>query len=152
MESFRRVTLAVDGFVVTLTITPALDPVARIEPNPAPHVPSMVMHLVMVTAPNPPGSSASISPHSAVFEIAPAKVLQGAVRLQGLASSPTPDTHVRHACACAIELQAKQITDTAIKFKNSLILVIILSFESRQFNRKRVALKQRATEPSTLLW
>src|SRR3989442_7937169 len=124
MESLRRVTLAVDGFVVTFTMTPLTED-ARIEPNPAPHVPSMVMHLVMVTAPNPPGSSTSISPHSAVFEIAPAKVLQGAVRLQGLASSPTPDTHVRHACACAIELQAKQIADTAIKFKNSLILVII---------------------------
>jgi hypothetical protein len=32
-----------------------------------------------------------------VFEIAPAKVLQGDTRLQGLASSPTPDTHVRVA-------------------------------------------------------
>src|ERR1043166_7652329 len=113
MESFRRVTLAVDGFVVTLTITPALDPVARIEPNPAPHVPSMVMHLVTVTTPNPPGSSASISPHSAVFEIAPAKVLQGAVRLQGLASSPTPDTHVRHAWAFASETKAHVKTNNA---------------------------------------
>jgi hypothetical protein len=55
------------------------------------------MHLVMVTVPNPPGSSASISPHSAVFEMAPANVLQGAVRLHGLTSSPTPDTQVRHA-------------------------------------------------------
>jgi hypothetical protein len=34
---------------------------------------------------------------SAVFEIAPAQVLHGAVRLQGLASSPVPDTHVRVA-------------------------------------------------------
>jgi len=33
--------------------------------------------------------------------IAPANVLQGAVRLHGLASSPTPETHVRVACACA---------------------------------------------------
>src|SRR6267142_1389154 len=96
MESFRRVTLAVDGFVVTLTITP-LPPAARMEPNPDPQVPSMVIHLVIVTAPNPPGSSTSISPHSAVFEMAPAKVLHGAVRLHGLASSPTPDTQVRHA-------------------------------------------------------
>src|SRR5437660_12689074 len=55
----------------------------------------MVIALVMVTAPNPPGSSASISPLAAVFEIAPAKVLHGAVRLHGLASSPTPDTQVR---------------------------------------------------------
>jgi hypothetical protein len=31
--------------------------------------------------------------------IAPAKVLQGAVRLHGLTSSPTPETQVRVACA-----------------------------------------------------
>src|SRR5215471_2707949 len=40
-------------------------------------------------------------PPGAVFEIAPAKVLHGAVRLHGLASSPTPETHVRVAWACA---------------------------------------------------
>jgi hypothetical protein len=57
----------------------------------------MVMALVIVTAPNPPGSKQLISPFAAVFEIAPAKVLQGAVRLHGLASSPTPDTQVRVA-------------------------------------------------------
>src|SRR5580704_1539866 len=33
--------------------------------------------------------------------MAPAKVLHGAVRLHGLASSPTPETQVRVACACA---------------------------------------------------
>jgi hypothetical protein len=53
----------------------------------------------MVTPPNPAGSSASISPPAAVFEIAPAQVLQGAVRLHGLTSSPVPETHVRVACA-----------------------------------------------------
>src|SRR3954447_6593602 len=42
-------------------------------------------------------------PFAAVFEIAPAKVLQGAVLLHGLASSPTPDTHVRVAWAEAAE-------------------------------------------------
>src|SRR5215467_434300 len=57
------------------------------------------MALVIVNAPYPAGSSASISPPAAVFEIAPAKVLQGAVRLQGFASSPTPETQVREACA-----------------------------------------------------
>src|SRR5215470_10492605 len=61
----------------------------------------MVIDLVMVTPPKPPGSSTLISPPGAVFEIAPAKVLHGAVRLHGLASSPTPDTHVRVACALA---------------------------------------------------
>ena len=40
-----------------------------------------------------------ISPLTAVFEIAMAYVLHGAVRLQGLASSPTPDTYVRVAWA-----------------------------------------------------
>ena len=66
-----------------------------------PALPSIVIALVIVTAPKPPGSSVSISPPAAVFEIAPAKVLQGAVRLHGLTSSPTPDTHVRVACAAA---------------------------------------------------
>jgi hypothetical protein len=60
-----------------------------------------VIDLVIVTPPNPPGSRQLISPKAAVLEIAPAKVLHGAVRLQGLASSPTPDTHVREACAYA---------------------------------------------------
>src|ERR1044072_7598166 len=60
---------------------------------------SMVIDLVIVTAPKPPGSRQLISPPAAVFEIAPAKVLHGAVRLHGLTSSPTPDTQVRVACA-----------------------------------------------------
>src|ERR1700694_4462539 len=68
-------------------------------PGPAP--PSRVIDLVIVTAPKPPGSSASISPPAAVFEMAPGQVLHGAVRLHGLASSPTPETQVRVACACA---------------------------------------------------
>src|ERR1700761_44412 len=61
----------------------------------------MVIDLVMVTAPKPPGSRTLISPAGAVLEIAPAKVLHGAVRLHGLASSPTPETHVRVAWALA---------------------------------------------------
>src|SRR6478672_4355016 len=59
----------------------------------------MVSDLVMVTAPKPPGSRQLISPPAAVFEIAPANVLHGAVRLHGLTSSPTPETQVRVACA-----------------------------------------------------
>src|SRR5207237_632208 len=59
------------------------------------------MLLVMVTAPKPPESRQLISPLAAVLEIAPAKVLHGAVRLHGLTSSPTPDTQVRVACAIA---------------------------------------------------
>src|SRR6266404_5273471 len=71
-----------------------------------PPPPSIVIDLVIVTAPKPPGSRASISPGDAVFEMAPAKVLQGAVRLHGLTSSPTPDTQVRVACAWANEANA----------------------------------------------
>ena len=51
-----------------------------------------MIDLVMVTAPKPPGSSTLIVPAGAVFEIAPANVLHGAVRLHGFTSSPTPDT------------------------------------------------------------
>ena len=86
--------------IVTLSVGPALMliplvPEARIEawvPTP-----ESVIDFVIVTAPNPPGSWASISPPAAVLEIAPAKVLQGAVRLHGLASSPVPETQVRVA-------------------------------------------------------
>src|SRR5215218_6517527 len=81
-----------------LSFTPALmvTPFTREARTPA-SVPSplMVMDLVMVTAPKPPGSRAEISPPAEVLERAPAKVLQGAVRLHGLASLPTPETQVR---------------------------------------------------------
>ena len=56
---------------------------------------------MIVTAPNPPGSRQLISPPAAVFEIAPANVLHGAVRLHGLTSLPTPETQVRVAWAWA---------------------------------------------------
>src|SRR6478735_12152297 len=77
----------------------AFVPATRIELNTSWQ--SMVIDLVMVTAPKPPGSMQLISLFTAVFEMAPAKVLHGAVRLHGLASSPTPDTQVRLACALA---------------------------------------------------
>src|SRR2546423_9830743 len=62
---------------------------------------SISIDLVMVTAPKPPGSRQLILPPAAVLDIAPAKVLHGAVRLHGLTSSPTPETQVRVACAYA---------------------------------------------------
>src|ERR1044071_1372908 len=99
---------------------------ARIEANVP--VPSSVIDLVIVTAPKPPGSRASISPQAAVLEMAPAQVLQGAVRLQGLASSPTPDTHVREACAWAIETVANMkiaIAITLIVNRNLLIVSLL---------------------------
>src|SRR2546426_5643039 len=92
----------------------------------------MVIALVIVSVPYPAGSSASISPPSAVFEIAPAKVLHGAVRLQGLASSPTPDTQVRVAWALAIELTVSRKAATAKMFKvkrNLLICILLLGVE-----------------------
>src|SRR2546430_12933897 len=92
-------------------------------------LPSMVIDLVMVTAPKPAGSRASISPSFAVFEMAPAKVLQGAVRLQGLASSPTPDTQVRVACAWAAEAKANvEIAIASILIVNRNLFIWSLLF------------------------
>src|SRR6516162_8479321 len=93
---FRNVTTSVGPAETIIPLVPDTKALATCPPPP-----SIVMALVMVTAPKPPGSRASISPPGAVFEIAPANVLQGAVRLQGLASSPTPETQVRVACAWA---------------------------------------------------
>src|ERR1044071_9961112 len=109
MDRFLSVTIIVFGVAVaeSLMLTP-LTPLDRIEPKPAPVVPSRVIDLVAVTAPKPPGSSASISPPAAVLEIAPAHVLQGAVLLQGLTSSPTPETQVRVACAWVMEANASR--------------------------------------------
>src|SRR4051794_16526266 len=67
----------------------------------------------MVTPPNPPGSRQLISPPRAVFDMAPEKVLQGAVRLQGLASSPTPETQVRVAWALAGVVASNGVTNPA---------------------------------------
>src|SRR6266446_6620644 len=63
----------------------------------------MVIALVMVTVSKLPGSRQLISPPGVVFAMAAAKVLHGAVRLQGLASLPTPETHVRDSWACVGE-------------------------------------------------
>src|SRR3984957_6632214 len=84
--------------VAALIVTPGV-PDTRIDPSVALQL--SVIDLVMVMPPNPPGSRQLISPAAAVFEIAPAKVLHGAVRLHGLASSPTPETQVRVAWAWA---------------------------------------------------
>src|SRR5262245_11217508 len=61
----------------------------------------IVTDLVIVNMPKPPGSRQLISPPVAVLEMAPAKVLHGAVRLHGNESSPTAETQVRLACAAA---------------------------------------------------
>src|SRR5207245_5335245 len=93
--------------------------------------PSIVIDLVIVTAPKPPGSRASISPPPAVLEIAPANVLQGAVRLHGLASSPTPDTQVRVACAWAMDAKANvkiAIASALIVNRNLFIWSLLFSY------------------------
>src|SRR5882762_9174776 len=103
-----------------------MTPVVRAASMPpaCPAPPSIVIDLVIVTAPKPPGSRASISPPAAVFEIAPAKVLQGAVRLHGLASSPTPDTQVRVACASALPDHAQNASIVADRVSGSADLYI----------------------------
>src|ERR1700756_3544208 len=105
----RRLTKSVAAAEITIAFVPATS--TELSPPPAP---SIVIDFVIVTAPNPPGSRVSISPPAAVFEIAPANVLQGAVRLHGFASSPTPETHVRLACAYAADVaNADKATATA---------------------------------------
>jgi hypothetical protein len=107
MSRPRSVTLSV---AVALT-TIAFVPLTRTPPSVYWHL--IVSDLVIVTPPKPPGSRQLISPPLAVFEIAPAKVLHGAVRLHGLASSPTPETHVRVAWAEAEAGSASAISTSA---------------------------------------
>src|SRR3984885_4150120 len=95
-RKFRMIMTSVAAALMFMPFEPA----TRIEAT-WPPPPSSVIDLVIVTAPKPPGSSTSISPPPKVLEMAPAKVLHGAVRLHGLASSPTPEIQVRDACACA---------------------------------------------------
>src|SRR5262249_60866289 len=62
---------------------------------------SIVIDLVMVTAPKPPGSRQLMIPLTAVLEMAPANVLHGAVRLHGLTPSPTLATQARSTAGLA---------------------------------------------------
>src|SRR5687767_7332538 len=87
----------------------------------------MVIDLVMLSAPKPPGSRTLISPPVAVFEIAPAKVLHGAVRLHGLASSPTPETQVRVAWPKAGAAQPRLLAARAMATKALRLLIVIMS-------------------------
>src|SRR3954464_10024487 len=101
MSSPRRTTTSVLKALMMMALVPETRTPAS-KPSD-----EMVIDLVMVTPPKPPGSRTLISPPAAVFEMAPAKVLQGAVRLHGLASSPTPETQVRVACEKAGHENAK---------------------------------------------
>src|SRR5215469_4000598 len=121
----RRITTSEELDVAT---TIPLVPATRTDAT-WPPPPSMVMDLVIVSAPNPPGSKASISPPGAVLEIAPANVLQGAVRLQGFASSPTPDTQVRVAWALISVVPNKTIARAPSKLilRMLIFLLVLLS-------------------------
>src|SRR5207248_7718657 len=96
-----------------------------------PPPPSRVIDLVIVRAPNPPGSRASISPPGAVFEIAPAKVLHGAVRLHGLASSPTPETQVLEAWAVVRPVASRRTTSSRRLFMTVMWEVSLRDFCSK---------------------
>src|SRR5947209_6123716 len=93
MSNPRNTIVSVDAALMTIPFVPLTSTPAS---NPSEEI---VIDLVIVTPPNPPGSRTLISPAAAVFEIAPWNVLQGAVLLHGFASSPTPETQVLVACA-----------------------------------------------------
>jgi hypothetical protein len=58
-----------------------------------------------------------------VFENAPANVLHGVVRPHGLASSPTPETHVLVACAGAwLAIESASAAPITIKTDASLCM------------------------------
>src|SRR5215467_2311238 len=121
IDRFRRFTV----IPAPLMLMPLVS-AARTEPN----VPlqSIVIDFVIVTAPKPPGSRQSISPLGAVLEIAPAKVLHGATRLQGFASSPTPDTQVRVACALARAHVKNRIATAETVLNMYLVIITDLPF------------------------
>ena len=64
-------------------------------------------------------------PPSAVFDMAPANVLQGAVRLQLLTSSPTPDTQLRVACASAVSTRKRLAIRAIPRMAGHAIFVMI---------------------------
>src|SRR5215471_21865352 len=108
--------------VALLTMIPLMPPLVS-TPAIEPPEPSMVSDLVIVTVPKPPGSSTLMNPPTAVLLIAPANVLHGAVRLHGFSSAPTPETHVRVACANARELPSSMqpAKDTAVRTERNFI-------------------------------
>ena len=121
IHKLRNSTLSV---AAALTLTPVVPLLARIEAI-TPPPPSIVIAWPMLMVPKPPGSITSISPPTAVREYAPGNVLHGAVRLQGLASSPRPETHVRVACACAADVIAQKNSPNPRTMKKSRFITLI---------------------------
>src|SRR5882724_10796476 len=89
---------------------------------------------VIVTDPKPPASRQLISPPTAVLASAPAKVLHGAVRLHGLTSSPTPETHVRVAWAFAIAAMAMEKIKTRQTFFIGFLALFFLPSRAVHFD------------------
>src|SRR6516162_4947604 len=127
MRRLRNVTTSVGRAATLMPLVPDARTLATCPPPP-----SIVRLLVIVSAPKPPGSRASISPPGAVFEIAPANVLHGAVRLHGLASSPTPDTQVR-VWACAALDNTDESTSSVINVLNGNVSLDICVPLRRKF-------------------
>src|SRR5687768_18507102 len=131
MSSPRSTTLSVDAALMMIPFVDEWSTPASTSSH------AMVIDLVIVTAPKAPLSTQLISPPAAVLEMAPAKVLHGAVRLQGLTSSPTPDTQVRVACAWAIDAKANMkiaIASDLIVNRNVFIwsLLFLLKWDGHQ--------------------
>src|SRR4051812_6705100 len=88
-ERLRMTTRSAAPAVILIAVPPPALMPARL-PSPL-----IVIALVIRTDPYAPESTTEISPPAAVLEMAPAKVLQGEVRLHGKPSSPFDATHVR---------------------------------------------------------
>src|SRR5437868_7530288 len=122
------------GSLTQLTVIP-LVPATRMPASPMPSLASVIA-FVTVTPPKPPGSCVSISPPAAVLEIAPEKVLHGAVREQGLTSSPTPEIHVLVACALAGDTKViAAITAAANMPENRITFIMGISPTERRARR-----------------
>src|SRR2546421_5585688 len=134
MSMLRRMIL---WFVSALTMMP-WTPDDRTLPSVP--VQSIMISFVIVTAPNPPGSRQLMMPGLAVLEIAPAKVLHGAVRLHGLTSSPTPETQVRVACAWA---SVVMLTSNRARTRTFFIVDSSLGFVERELSRRALAPPKR---------
>src|SRR5437773_2659337 len=138
MSSPSRMTLAVSGAEMMMAFVPDTSTPASKRSE------RIVIDFVMVTPPKPPGSSTLISPPVAVFEIAPANVLHGAVRLHGLTSSPTPETHVRVACALAKSTYTRESSSVAHMIDSTMALRItenlrLTGCRARTVHRQRTA-------------
>src|SRR5579864_473404 len=86
----------------------------------------IVIALLIVTAPKPPGSRQLISPPAVVWAMAPAKVRQGEERLHVLPSLPRPETQVREVWALAgMDNSARHVTMRRLGIAELFILLSV---------------------------